>query len=317
VSQDLHTRIDRLDLNLLKSFGVIVEAQGISNASKILHLTQPAVSQSLKRLETELGVKLIDRSPRSFRVTPAGKQVYEVSQSILRDVARLKTVAQMSGKEGVTGHVRLLLASRVVSDPLDRLIARFLRANSLATLSIDVLPSLEIQRLVRQGQASAGVCLTRENARGFRSRPLVAQVYGPYCGAAHPLFGKRGLSPADLRGADIITFGSDQMGAVLSPLTIFRDRENIQGRVVATSNNIDEIVRLARLGVGVALLPTHFAENYVQKADLWPLLPDYGIGPLDLYSIWSTDKSLTGAEKLFIEELSKLPLPDMNQNRQT
>lgn len=307
MSHDFYDRIDRLDLNLLKVFVAIVQAQGISNASKVIHLTQPAVSQSLKKLELELGVQLVERSPRSFRVTQAGQKIYDVALVIMRDVAELKNVANMSGSEEVTGHVRLLLASRVVSASLNSLIAQFMSENPYVTLSIDVLPSLEIQRLVRQGQATAGVCLTRATARGFRSRLLVAQVYGPFCGPSHPLFGRKGLTPEDLRDADIITFGSDQMGAVLSPLTIFRDQENLQGRVVATSNNIDEIVRLAKLGVGMALLPTHFAEEYTRRGDLWPLLPDYQIGPLDLYAIWSTNKSVTGAEKLFIESLSTIP----------
>ncbi|MCM2561707.1 LysR family transcriptional regulator [Lutimaribacter sp. EGI FJ00015] len=312
MSHDIYDRLDRLDLNLLKVFVAIVQAQGISNASKIIHLTQPAVSQSLKKLEAELGVRLVERSPRTFRVTQAGRNTYDMALVIMREVARLKSVATMSGEEEVTGHVRLLLASRVESAQLDDLIARFLTDNPSATLSIDVLPSLEIQRLVRQGQATAGVCLMRANARGFRSRLLVAQVYGPFCGPPHPLYGKKGLTPEDLHDAEIITFGSDQMGAVLSPLTIFRERENLQGRVVATSNNIDEIVRLARLGLGIALLPTHFVERYVRSGELWPLLPDCAIGPLDLYAIWSSDKSRTSAEKVFTENLSALPEPCTN-----
>ena len=66
-----------MDLQLLGTFKAVVEEGSFSAAGQRLRRTQPAVSIALKRLETELGEKLIDRSSKSVVLTDAGKAVYE------------------------------------------------------------------------------------------------------------------------------------------------------------------------------------------------------------------------------------------------
>ena len=68
-----------MDLQLLGAFKAVVEEGSFSAAGQRLRRTQPAVSIALKRLETELGEKLIDRSSKSVVLTDAGKAVYEYS----------------------------------------------------------------------------------------------------------------------------------------------------------------------------------------------------------------------------------------------
>ncbi|MDE0167594.1 MAG: LysR family transcriptional regulator [Bryobacterales bacterium] len=69
-----------MDLQLLGAFKAVVEEGSFSAAGQRLRRTQPAVSIALKRLETELGEKLIDRSSKSVVLTDAGKAVYEYSK---------------------------------------------------------------------------------------------------------------------------------------------------------------------------------------------------------------------------------------------
>ncbi len=68
-----------MDLSLLETFRTVVEEGGFSAAGQKLSRTQPAVSLALKRLENELGEKLIDRSSRSLVLTDAGRAVWEYS----------------------------------------------------------------------------------------------------------------------------------------------------------------------------------------------------------------------------------------------
>ncbi len=69
-----------MDLSLLETFRTVVEEGGFSAAGQKLLRTQPAVSLALKRLENELGEKLIDRSSRSLVLTDAGGAVLEYAQ---------------------------------------------------------------------------------------------------------------------------------------------------------------------------------------------------------------------------------------------
>ena len=78
-----------LDWNLLRTFMVIAEKQGITAAANVLGLKQPTVSAALQRLEASLGAKLVARGPRQFELTTAGRQLYEEAAEIFGAVAQL------------------------------------------------------------------------------------------------------------------------------------------------------------------------------------------------------------------------------------
>ena len=78
-----------LDWNLLRTFIAIVQEGGITAAADRLLLKQPSVSNALKRLETSLGKRLVDRGPSHFRVTDAGQRLYAEALEIHGTIARL------------------------------------------------------------------------------------------------------------------------------------------------------------------------------------------------------------------------------------
>ena len=299
--RDVHQRLARhLDWNLLRTFIAVVECGGFSKAAEHIHLTQPAVSHALKRLEQSLGLKLIDRNARRFEVTDAGKTVYTKAIEIHSQISRLAEVPLL-GEERVYGHIRLLFASRLQSPILDTLLQEFHMKFPEITYSVDVLSSAEIQTRIERGLGSVGLCLLRGKPKKLKSVPIITQRYGLYCGQTHKLFNQPNVSAADLRHEDFITFPSDQIGGVLSPLAIFREQHVYQGRVVATSNNLEEIIRLTEIGIGIGLIPMHIGSDYVRENRLFALPPFDGISPIDVHLLWSPETSMTSAEELFID----------------
>jgi DNA-binding transcriptional LysR family regulator len=300
IQRDVHQRLARhLDWNLLRTFIAVVEYGGFSKAAEHVHLTQPAISHALKRLEQSLDLKLIERNARRFEVTDAGKIVYAKAVEIHSQISRLAEVPA-PGDEQIYGHLRLLFASRLQSPVLNALLQKFHLQYPAITLNIDVLSSAEIQSRIDRGLATAGLCLLRDTPKRLRSVPLITQRYGLYCGPPHKLFQRSGLAEVDLRHEDFITFPSDQIGGVLSPLTMFREQHMCQGRVVATSNNLDEIIRLTEIGIGIGLLPMHIGSELVMSNRLFALPPKDGISPIDVHFIWNPEIDITKAEDMFI-----------------
>lgn len=78
------------DPKVLATFVAIVETRSMSDAAKKLAMTQSAVSQAVKQLETELGVMLLDRSMRPLRITPAGNAVYASASRWLSEMTALR-----------------------------------------------------------------------------------------------------------------------------------------------------------------------------------------------------------------------------------
>ncbi len=298
---DLHERLARqLDWNLLRTFIAIVQYGGISRAAEHIHLTQSAVSHALKRLEEQLNCKLIERTARRFEVTHAGQMTYARAVEIHNQISRLRDISQTDSTE-IFGHLRLLFASRLQSARLDRLLRDFNATCPRVTIHIDVLPSYEIQALLQQGLASAGLCLLRGHPPGLQAQLFMEQTYGLYCGMGHRLFGRADVQVGDLIEEDLVTFPSDQMGGVLSPLTIYREQHSYQGRVAATSWNLDELIRLVEIGLGIGLLPMHVAASLTASGRLWQLAPVSGIGPINIHLVWNDSTEMRPAEKAFIK----------------
>ncbi|WP_439817537.1 LysR family transcriptional regulator [Zavarzinia sp. CC-PAN008] len=72
-----------IDIGLLRAFATVAETGSMTRASRLLHVTQAAISQQVKRLEELLQVQLIDRSARQLTLTPAGDSVLLHAQRML------------------------------------------------------------------------------------------------------------------------------------------------------------------------------------------------------------------------------------------
>ncbi|WP_439672061.1 DNA-binding transcriptional regulator, LysR family [Cupriavidus necator] len=295
---------DRLDWNLLRTFLTIVHERSLSRAAVRLHITQPAVSLALRRLEEHLGHTLIERRGSNFRLTRAGEEVLRIATDVYGSVARLGAELAEQQDE-VSGLLRLLTVSRIHSGVYDECLAAFHRQHPRVTLQVDVMRSTEIADALAQKAGGVGLSLYRQPGRqsgdGLEHMLFLRQRYAIFCGRHHRLFGRTGLAIADLLAERFVSFSSDQLGDVLAPLAVFRDQHGFSGQIVATSPSLDEIRRLVFAGYGIGCLPEHIVADDVAQQRLWRLPPEEGVADIDMYLLWNPERRQTPAEAAFIE----------------
>jgi DNA-binding transcriptional LysR family regulator len=296
---------DRLDWNLLRTYLVIVQEGSVSRAAARLHLTQPAVSQALKRLEEQLDRGLIIRRGPRFALTEAGEEVARIASDLYGNVSRLGAALERS-TETVVGKVRMLTISRIQSRCYDDFLADFHRRFPRVELEIDVMRSSDIISSLLQKTATLGLALCRIPQPKLEQRVLLQQRYAFFCGRRHPLFGRSDLSLADLQGENFVSFTSDQIGGSLSPLTIFRDQQGFTGRIVASSPSLEEIRRLVGAGYGIGCLPQHVVADDVAAGELWRLPPGEGVADVDVHLLWHREQRMTQAETALLEGFQHL-----------
>jgi DNA-binding transcriptional LysR family regulator len=309
---DTSDRLARqLDWNLLRTFVVLAESQSVTEAADRLGLKQPTVSSALKRLEERLGKRLIDRSPGHFRLTEAGRLLHREAIDIHGAILRLGTLIREVTDE-VRGHVRIAMASHVVCPVFDDALTAFHASYPRATLSIDVSASREALAAVVARRASMGVCLVHTRSPKLEYRRLYREYFGLFCGPTHPLFGKTGLTKADLAGHSSVSFVTDQMSDALRPVALMRAEAELEDRIVGTSANLEEVRRMITAGLGVGPLPIHVVRRDLEDGQLWQLPPYDKMPAIDVHVVWNPGAQMNRAEQALLndllERIEKIPI---------
>ena len=104
-----------MELLQLKYFSVAAAQEHITKAAEILHIAQPALTQSIKRLEEELGVKLFDRRGRNIVLNKTGQIFYKRITPILADLENIPDeIRELAGIFRRTIHMNVVAASALI-----------------------------------------------------------------------------------------------------------------------------------------------------------------------------------------------------------
>ena len=95
-----------MELRHLRYFVAVAEMENVSRAATKLHVSQPALSRQIRDLEDEIGVRLLERTAKSVRLTDAGRAFLEKARAILKDTDdAVATVRALGGKRETELHV--------------------------------------------------------------------------------------------------------------------------------------------------------------------------------------------------------------------
>ena len=258
-----------LDWNLLRAFQEIVLAGGISRAAQRTGQKQPALSMALKRIEDHVGARLCRRGPGGFKLTREGELLAETCESIFGSVARIpRSVANVA--MDIHGRVRIQLISNLVDLRIDDAIESFHRAHELVEIFVSVTTWDVIQRSMLRNEVEIGIAPAPAHHRDpdLRYEVLFHEVYRPYCGRSHPLFGTAVDHPGDLAAYSFVLTGADEP----EPQTKFRQRYSLGRHVAGLSEHLDEARRLTVLGLGLCFLPEACASRDTATGQLHPVL---------------------------------------------
>lgn len=290
---------ERMDWNLLRTFMFVVQARGVGRAAQALHLSQPAVSQALKRLEDAVGGLLLHRRNGEFRLTSLGEEIYAIARDMYGTMARIENAAVQDQAE-VAGTLRLLVMSRIQSTPYDDFLADFHQRYPKVEFHMEMQPSADILDALAKRVPALGICLCRKPVETLERKLFLRHQYAVVCGRRHPLFTRPRVTIEDLLDQNFVCFASDQLGDTLSPLTIFRDQQGFTGRIVGTSPHLEEVRRMVVAGIGLSFLPEHLIAQDVVNGELRRLPPHDSVAEIDVFLTWHKQRKLSPVETAFL-----------------
>ena len=146
-----------MDIQLLETFLVVCEERNLSRAAVRLFRTQPAVTRQIQALEAQLGVRLLERSPRGVRPTAQGEELRTRSARILSELRCLKDLG--AGADGPSGELLLACSDTAACHFLAPFLGRLARECPRVQIRIRSGNTPGIVNLVEQGICELGIVL--------------------------------------------------------------------------------------------------------------------------------------------------------------
>lgn len=245
-----------MDLQQLKYFVKIVEHGSFTKAARDCSVSQPALSQQIRKLETHLGQPLLERKGRTVHLTAGGQLLLDRARSILRLVADTENQITDDGETGrlslsaipTVGPYYLPRLLRQIADQFDK--ARFL-------VGEDVTEDL-LQRCYH-GEVDVGILALPADIKRLDVEPLFEERLLVAVPRNHRLAGSPTLTADDIRHESFVLLGE---GHCLSEaIQKFCEHREIQPISTARIQQLETVKQLVGLGHGISFVPEMAAHD--------------------------------------------------------
>jgi LysR family transcriptional regulator, regulator for bpeEF and oprC len=267
----------------LALFVEVANTRNFGRAAAALGMPASTLSRRISALERELGLQLIRRSSRVFTLTDAGKACYEQSKSLVAEAKRIQESVTGIASQ-TSGHIRVGVPFDLAQIIFLPLFARYMLANpgfSIEVLSISGHPNLLTESLDLAIWVGHQLRLPDSS---FMSRRIGTFARRLFASKEYLARHKRIQEPEQLGEHSCVCF---MHGEPLSDWELHRGREHKSVKVSgsATANSVGMLARLAKEGMGIAVLPDFLALHPGFGNGLVRLLTDWEATPAHLFAV--------------------------------
>jgi DNA-binding transcriptional LysR family regulator len=291
------TVVDGIDPGALRLFLAAVELGSVSKAAARMRVAQPSATAKLHKLERQLGVTLLERTPTGSSPTDAGARLIPACDHALAAVTELVDRAE---------------SIRSAADQLEiastRHIADHFLPGWLATLAgvrvaVTELDTLGVARSVRNGEAQIGFTEGPAAPIGLRSHVVAVERVVAVVGRGHHWYGRRStVTPGELVTATTIWSrpGSGTRDVVVAAFS--EHGLGSSGEVIEVANA--SAARLAAMtGSGVAFLPECWVAPHLASGTLAPLPVREPVIELPVRVVWRGSRPTSAAARRLLADL--------------
>lgn len=241
-----------IDLEDLKAFVATAEMQSFRAASESIHLSQPALTRRVQKLEAALGVALLERTTRRVSLTAVGRDFLPRARRLLDDLeTSLLSVREIAERR--SGLVSIACIPTAAYYFLPDVIGDFIREYPSIRFRIVDAGANEVLQSVINREVDFGITLLGADDPEVVFEPLIEEPFYLACRNDHPLAGRAEVTWAELSEHRFITVGRSSGNRLIMDLALVgatvRPRPHYEVQHLSTS------LGLVEAGLGVAALP--------------------------------------------------------------
>lgn len=248
-----------IELRQFKQFIAVAEELNFRRAAMRLHMAQPPLTAAIKKIESELGVVLIERTNRITRLTEAGRVFLEEARRAVAQAERALGAAKRAGS-GLSGAIRVTFVPSVAYDLLPRILRAFVQKYPGIELNLEEATTAQQVAALSEDRADIGIVMPPlHGAEGLSIDVLSRDELVVALPEGHRLTKRRSLSLAHLANEQWIMFPARQgpglYGRVLSACA----KAGFVPRAAQETMQMNTIASFVAGGMGVALVPASLA----------------------------------------------------------
>jgi DNA-binding transcriptional LysR family regulator len=193
-----------MEVRHLRYFVAVAEELNFGRAAARLHVAQPGLSQQIKNLEGELGLRLFDRDKRRVSLTEAGALLLAEAYAVLGRFDECLETMRRARAGSSSATIRVGLVGEFSRSWGSELVAEVGRRHPQYALAVEATPSAAQIRAIDAGELDLGVVRSVPSASRLPRRLLDAEPLGACLPADHPLARDAHVRPADLSGQPLL-----------------------------------------------------------------------------------------------------------------
>ena len=251
-------------LRQLKVFESVARNLSFSRAAEELHLTQPAVSTQVKKLEEHAGLPLFEQLGKKIHLTPAGAEMLHASRIIIRQFEEVEeTMTQFKGVSGGKLNVTVISAGDYF---FPRLLVEFARRHDGVTLNFGVCNREELLEQLTDNLTDLAIMVRPPLDMDTVNEAFAPHPYVVVAAADHPLAGKKRIPISRIAREPFVVRekGSDTWNSMEDGFGEHLAQHNIAMEIRST----ETIKQAVMAGMGVSFLSAHTVSRELQAGSL-------------------------------------------------
>ena len=240
------------DLADLRAFVAVAELNSFRAAAESIHLSQPALSRRVEKLEIALGVRLFERTTRSVSLTAVGRDFSRKARSLLDDLESSRvSMHQVAASQ--LGEVVIACVPSAVYYFLPKVLRDYHEQYPRIRVRIIDDSANAVLESVARGEADFGINIIGTQEPEIEFQAILKEPFVAACRRDHPLASKRKVTWAELGQYDFMTVDKSSGNRLLVDLALANS--NVRPSWCFEARHVSTLLGLVEAGLGVAVVP--------------------------------------------------------------
>ena len=304
----------RIDFLGLHAFVAIAERGSFQLAAAHLNLSQTALSHRMRKIEDDLGFRLLQRTTREVSLTPAGLALLPKVRGMIDGLSESLDELRAQGRDRGR-NLAIGCLPTIAVGPLPAALKRFRNDHPDVALRIHDNSATEIDALIQSGAVEFGITLVAAHRWDFAVETLIRDPFALVCRRRDAIADRVSVSWSDLAGAPLIRISPHTGSRMIIDDALGSRRESL--RWVYEVQHVSTAIALVRAGLGMTVIP-RLAMDSTQAREL-RVLPLRNPGVTRRIGIVSRRSAPLSPQadqlrKLIVQQFTARPAPDKGES---